>query len=232
MAIQIINIGTYVNDGTGDDIRTAFQKINANFSELNLTRGQNNTASNIGIGAGVYKEKIGVDLRLRSIKGGSGITVSPVSPTDNEITITNNGHSFGNIITDDSTTISASSHSDSLSIVGGVGISTHAVGGNLVINNDYTDYSLSRDTMPVLGGNLHGNSFDILNVDQIQSNNVESLVYGIDIRTVNVDATVFDFGNFNNTFSNVILWLLASSTSGDMGTFSVPSGYGIDLSVI
>ena len=34
MARQIINIGTTANDGTGDPLRTAFDKINDNFVEL------------------------------------------------------------------------------------------------------------------------------------------------------------------------------------------------------
>ena len=34
MAIQIINIGQTANDRRGDSLRTAFQKINANFAEL------------------------------------------------------------------------------------------------------------------------------------------------------------------------------------------------------
>ena len=34
MAIQTINIGNIVNDKLGDDLRTAFQKVNANFSAL------------------------------------------------------------------------------------------------------------------------------------------------------------------------------------------------------
>lgn len=34
MAIQTINLGTYANDGSGDDLRTAFQKVNANLIEL------------------------------------------------------------------------------------------------------------------------------------------------------------------------------------------------------
>ena len=37
MAQQIINIGSTVNDGTGDTLRTGAQKINANFAELYLT---------------------------------------------------------------------------------------------------------------------------------------------------------------------------------------------------
>jgi hypothetical protein len=34
MALQNINLGTYANDGTGDDLRTAFEKVQANFVEI------------------------------------------------------------------------------------------------------------------------------------------------------------------------------------------------------
>ena len=34
MAQQTINIGTTANDGTGDPLRTAFDKVNDNFTEL------------------------------------------------------------------------------------------------------------------------------------------------------------------------------------------------------
>ena len=34
MAKQTINIGTAPNDGTGDPLRTAFDKVNDNFTEL------------------------------------------------------------------------------------------------------------------------------------------------------------------------------------------------------
>lgn len=37
MAIQTINLGNYANDGTGDDLRTAFEKVNANFVEVSST---------------------------------------------------------------------------------------------------------------------------------------------------------------------------------------------------
>ena len=55
MAIQNINLGTYANSSTGDDLRTAFEKVNANFAFLDLTSAV--TADNIGAGARVFKEK-------------------------------------------------------------------------------------------------------------------------------------------------------------------------------
>jgi hypothetical protein len=58
--------------------------------------GEVNTISNVGTGAGVYKEKVGTDLRLRSIVGGTGITAT--QNTD-DITLTL-GDSIGQIDTD------------------------------------------------------------------------------------------------------------------------------------
>ena len=52
MAIQTIKIGTYPNDGTGDDLRTAFEKVNANFQELNVDINVA-SAENIGPGVGI-----------------------------------------------------------------------------------------------------------------------------------------------------------------------------------
>ena len=38
MAKETINVGSSANDGTGDKIRVAFQKTNANFTELYDTK--------------------------------------------------------------------------------------------------------------------------------------------------------------------------------------------------
>jgi archaellum component FlaF (FlaF/FlaG flagellin family) len=70
MTVQTINIGNVVNDGLGDDLRTAFEKVNANFSDLStqLTI----TATNVGaVGVGVFKEKVGADLRFKKLVSGT-----------------------------------------------------------------------------------------------------------------------------------------------------------------
>jgi hypothetical protein len=80
MTIQTINIGNVVNDGLGDDLRTAFQKVNANFTELNaqLTI----TASNVGTsGVGVFKEKVGTDLRFKKLISGTKMLLNENADT-------------------------------------------------------------------------------------------------------------------------------------------------------
>lgn len=66
MAIQTINLGTYANDGTGDDLRTAFQKVNANFAELTTTINVN-TAVNLGAGEGLFYQKNVNVLEFKSL---------------------------------------------------------------------------------------------------------------------------------------------------------------------
>ena len=48
MAVQLINIGTTANDRTGDNLRTAFNKINANFTELYTQLGLDELPLNLG----------------------------------------------------------------------------------------------------------------------------------------------------------------------------------------
>ncbi len=80
MAIQTINIGNVVNDGLGDDLRTAFQKVNANFSDLNsqLTI----TASNVGAtGVGVFKQKTGTNLEFKKLLAGTKMLLDETDTT-------------------------------------------------------------------------------------------------------------------------------------------------------
>ena len=97
MAIQTINIGNQVNDGLGDDLRTAFQKVNANFSDLSaqLTI----TAVNINdTGVGVFKEKVGAELRFKKLVSGTKMLLTD---TDTSIVVNSTApDSFTRIDTD------------------------------------------------------------------------------------------------------------------------------------
>lgn len=104
MAIQTINIGNVVNDGLGDDLRTAFQKVNANFADLSVSLTV--TASNVGAtGVGIFKEKNGLDLQFKKLVSGTKILLTEFQDTivvnnqqpDGFVRIdTNNGTVLGN----------------------------------------------------------------------------------------------------------------------------------------
>ena len=59
MSLLEINIGGFANDGTGDDLREAFNKVNLNFQELDLRDDESTTARNIGSnGEGIFAKSL------------------------------------------------------------------------------------------------------------------------------------------------------------------------------
>jgi hypothetical protein len=78
MPIQTINLGNYANDGTGDDLRTAFLKVNANFQLVGATLGIIG-GENVGSGVGIFKRRDNDNLTLE---------FKSLTSTDNSIQIT------------------------------------------------------------------------------------------------------------------------------------------------
>ena len=77
MAKQSINIGSTANDGSGDPLRTAFQKINANFSEIYAEFGGDNLSSLYFDGNNIKATLSNDDIRL--IPHGTGRVNIPSS---------------------------------------------------------------------------------------------------------------------------------------------------------
>ena len=102
--LQTINVGNLVNDGLGDDLRTAFQKVNANFADLNaeLTVTVVNTGTT---GEGVFKQKVGAELQFKSLVAGNKIVLGGGSDS---ITINNSAPDAFIRYDTDAGTISAS----------------------------------------------------------------------------------------------------------------------------
>ena len=106
MTIQTSNIGNLVNDGLGDDLRTAFQKVNANFSDLSaqLTI----TAVNINdTGVGVFKEKVGAELRFKKLVSGTKMLLTD---TDTSIVVNSTAPDAFTRIDTDAGVMLASTH--------------------------------------------------------------------------------------------------------------------------
>jgi len=235
MALQTINVGYYVNDGTGDDLRTAFVKINENFDELDLQRGQNNDGRNVGTGAGVFKAKDGVNLLFKSLIADGNGGISIVSHA-NDITITNNWPAITSIVADDTRSIT-STGTKIVNIKGGTGIQTSITGDTLTITGTG---SLQSETNPKLGANLDLNGQNIAGFgsvsatlhgtfDGISSGIHNGLVLGVDVSDLNGKINGFDFGPIIFTVPGSLFDLLMMQQDFDMGSFLTPSTMELDI---
>jgi hypothetical protein len=82
MTKQTINLGNYANDGTGDDLRTAFTKVNNNFSDLYTTLASMN-GQNLGSGQGIFSSEVNGIMSFKSLTGSGGITLSSTATSIN-----------------------------------------------------------------------------------------------------------------------------------------------------
>ena len=193
MAIQTINIGTVANDGTGDDLREAFVKVNANFAELADRNPEATTGVNLGAsGEGVFAQLNGAEMQFKKLIGGGNVTLSA---DGNAITINSvGGLQTLNVETDNGT--QAVTDGDTLKLIGGTNLNTKIAGGGVTFDS-VTE--LSSDLTPQLGANLDGQNNNIINV-----NNINAKVWYKDIR----DIAGFNFGTITKSYSDIFNWLL------------------------
>jgi len=117
MARQSINIGSSANDGTGDPLRTAFDKINDNFVELYGTDDDSKTlANNLDVnGHNIISSRSNEDIRILPA-GTGGVIASAVriagttisSDDSSQITIAENIQTTGTLNVAGATTLSTS----------------------------------------------------------------------------------------------------------------------------
>jgi len=159
MSIQYVYIGTNPNDGTGDDLRTAFLKVNDNFQLLATIGGETNIGANLG-GAGgeVYAGKTNETLNFRTIAEGDGIGINQ---SGNVITIRNTATTpptLTKVFDDSGNYYEAQAPGGNIKILGSGAVSTQLTGNELIITGIF---ALFDDTTPTLGANLNLNGFDI-----------------------------------------------------------------------
>jgi len=239
MAVELINVGQVANDGTGDDLREAFVKINQNFEELDLRDDEQTSASNLGeTGEGVFAQKINYDLQFKKLVAGDNVSLSS---TDNTIEIGADVGIKSLTVDADSESVVQNNNISSFGIKGGIGIETSVDGDSIVIDNvSITD--LLSDPNPRLGATLDAQDNDIINVNTLSGVNVQSLVYGVDIRNIDNSVTTletqvnelvidFDFGEFEQTVTSIFEWLV-TSVDVDFGTVATPDPRTVDLGLI
>ena len=235
MAIDTINVGNIANDGTGDDLREAFIKVNDNFAEVdNRIVTLPIQGENIGIsGEGVFAGKEENTLQFKEILAGSNISISSNSTS---VIIDSAGGINDILVLSDNGSIDVRGDAP-LGIQGGDIISTRTAGSTLFI--DLKDNGiLEHDTLPSLSAPLQANGNNIQNVGSITANSlngpVSGLVYGVDIREINkYFDNNWDFGDILPQFDNVFDYIIYS-TDVDMGAFIGEDvvDFGIDLGSI
>lgn len=225
MAIELVNIGRIANDGTGDDLREAFTKINRSLEELDLRIDDKTEGVNTGSGTGVFYRRDGYDLQFKSLTS----TDSTVLITDN---VTSVDLKIAPGITDlplvtDSGAFTLP-RSTTLNIRGTGSVSTEAdVDNNTIRINGGS--SLADDPNPVLNASLSANLYNILNVNTLSAENVNSLIYGLDIRDLAALYEGMDFGEFSDTNANSLIEYFVLSQSIDYGTIAAPSSITTDF---
>jgi len=231
MTISRINVGNIANDGTGDDLRQAFVKVNNNFDELDARVVPQNNAENLGTGQGVYYTKDTNTLQFRSLVAGDNISLSGDGTS---ITITNNGSIS---IATDGSTLNISGANRQFGIKGGQNIATSLSGSNISVAVNGTDL-VFQDKNPALGAALDANDFNINNVNSLNAVNITATsitgaltgtVNGYDVADMGRIINGVDYGTLSdNNLSMIQIMFL--NTIVDYGTFTAPgslvSDYG------
>jgi hypothetical protein len=233
MTISRINVGNIANDGTGDDLRQAFVKVNNNFDELDARVVPQNNAANLGTGTGVFYTKENSILNFRSLIAGDNMSLSSDGTS---ITITNNGNIT---VRTDGSTLSLSGVGRAFGINGGQNIDTSLTGSNITVAINATDL-IFQDKNPALGAALDANAFNINNVGTLTATTVNATsvvgaltgtVNGIDVEELDRIVTGADYGLISDNITTSIE-LLFRATTIDYGSITAPSSLVSDYSSI
>ena len=222
MPIDRINVGTLANDGTGDDLRQAFVKVNNNFDDLDLRVQGQATATNLGSGTGIFYSKENGVIGLKSLVAGTNIEI-----TSDENTVTINNAGTINLHAT-SGTGAVTGANRTLIVQGGTNVSTTALGNTITVNIDATGL-VQSDTNPSLGGNLDANNNNINNVNSLTATELNGALTGT-VDGINVTAMYnsmrnvrgFDFGDVTNNYTSALDFVVANTTV-DYGSIITPS---------
>ena len=224
MAIQTINVGNIANDGTGDDLREAFIKVNDNFTDVN-SRLTNATVGveNIGItGEGVYAQTVDKILQFKKLVPGSNVTLAANGDT---ITINSSGGMSDLLFLTDNGSMTGNSGTY-VGVMGGSNIETRTSLNHIFIDVQGENL-VALDPSPRLSGPLNANNQNIINVDTVSAGdvvaNLTGLVHGVDIRDISVYFdNYWDFGPvIQRQFTSIIDYLI-NAADIDLGAILGP----------
>ena len=246
MTIQTVNLGSYANDSTGDDLRTAFTKVNSNTEELDLTRVV--SATNLGLGAEIFKDKVSKNLQLRKINAGINITVTQNA---NDISIAT-PDSINNLVEDTSPQLGGNLDLNNFNVIGTGSIDIDGVviadefTGNIVVRNNslvieaYNTVTSNYNSVSVNGLTFSGNNKISSGINNISTAVGDGLVIDSDLQLiltsangvlVDTDLTVSNGiqGNLTGNVTGVVTATAGSSLIGNVtGTVSSIGNHNLE----
>jgi hypothetical protein len=240
MALEYINLGVVANDGTGDDLREAFLKINRNFEDIDLRNDEKTRVLNLGeVGEGIFHNLVNYQIQLKKIAAGENTVLVA---DDEKITVSVPYVGLEELrVATDGDTVTLNSPQSFTGIVGGTNITTSLNGsGEIVITNDHIT-NLAEDENPTLISDLNANGFSIAAANAITAQtvtagqfignltgNVTGLVNGVDpAQTAEYFDGYYDFGDIVITVNSILEWVIAGADV-DFGTFGAPDPRTID----
>lgn len=225
MALRTINLGSVANDGTGDDLREAFDKVVFNFAELDARTPEATSVLNLGSGEGLYASKSDAELQFKSLVGGNNVTLSSDA---NELTIDVDAGVTQFVVAGDTGSLTVTENT-TFTIQGGTSITTTRDGNNIRIDSSALT-KLQDDPAPRLSAGLNADGYNLGNVGLINATtvtanfngNLTGLVHGIDIRDLNYhrDPNNWDFNSITPTTVTNLWDFMWATTAVDFGSIA------------
>lgn len=219
MAIQTINVGNLANDGTGDDLREAFIKVNQNFAELELNDA---VAKNVGIGGfTVFKETVNGELLFRALQpdpNAPGSITFRVSDDGNTLFVKSTQAQL--VFTDETNTLT-SNIAEPIIFKGAANSATQVTVSNTT-KTVTIDSQLANESSPAVSATLN-----------MQNNNIQNCgtINGVAISSLS-DIASLNFGGIINNVDTILEYILQVGQDVDMGTITTPVPVTIDEGLI
>jgi len=241
---DLINIGNIANDGTGDELRVAFRKINQKFNDVDFRIGDTFDVVNGGSGEGLFVERIedgdsdssNNDVLFKSLLAGDNVTL--IATGNNEIRISApTALTTTDFVTDSGTYTLTTGNN--VRLLGGDGITTSVVGNDIVLTNDFVS-ELVEDTSPTLGGQLDADGNSIIGVNSVTATDfiggtfrgkLIGTVENASTTDINNFFTDLDFGDFNQNVTSFYEYLI-EAVGVDLGTISSPININLDQGLV
>jgi hypothetical protein len=221
MNISLIDIGAVANDGTGDDLRTAFIKVNENFVELETSIDASTVAANVGDGQGIFKQKLVNELQFRSLDVNERLSIS----TDGDKIIIDTNFEDKTLRIGGIEVIG--NDNGTMTIIGQNSVETGTFRGNLIGNVIGSVFALEPDY--IIGrGNIVGINTEVGELDPQYS---PARVDGISVKDLDRTINNFDFGDLDKIYTKSFAYLL-DRVGIDLGTFISPADFDVDLGTL